>query len=506
MTTRSRRRIAQPPEVGPDDLVTEHERACDEIPPGYSDWRRFHELDLFVPTGPQRALLHSDSQTALFWGGIRVGKSTILAIDCARYLRGDHPRQLHHGPTVQLHAGRSWVQMADQLRTLWRFLDPRWFRARVDLSEGQVRGQRLPILTAVAGPGKDSQIRIGTYEMGALAIQGWTIHRSQLDEPPPQPFYTECRSRVITTGGRVRLGFCPTASNAAEIRPGAKQGKIDYLWELVDAGEVHLVHAPLTEESVTPCEGLIRAPYMTRSAIDAFAREIPARDRDMRLGLVRLPQSQGAYFDSWGRHLVRDIGVPGGWFLGIGVDHGSKPGRQRASLVMVRGNETWGQVHVLRHYRSDGRSDDDADGAGVLRMLEETGHTLDDVDFWCGDRAHGGDKKGGIKSNWRLRRAIARQVGIDDSHARWTKKLPLPMQRMWTPYKYENSQWDGCEVLHRLMVREQFTIDPSCGGDDSLAGDFALWNGRMTCEHKDGVDSVRYAAIPMLDSRWHRVT
>lgn len=486
------------PEVGPEDVLREHERACD-VGDGYGTWLRHHRSDVLQHTRPQHDMLVAEEQTALFWGGIRTGKSTLLAEDCALYLRGDHPCQRHTGATVQLHAGRSWSQMTDQVRCLWDFLDPRDFRSRLDLSEGAVRGQRMPVLSVQAGPRAGSQIRIGTYEMGPLSVQGWTLHRAQLDEPPPQPYYTEVRSRVLTTGGRVRIGFCPTAAHV-----GIRGTDLEYVWKLVDSGEIRLIHAPLTVENVTPCEGLIRTPLMTRDDIAAFEREIPARDRLMRMGLARHPDQVGRAFDAWTPELIVDRGVPPGCSLGIGVDHGSLPGRQRATLVCISGRGESARVHALRHYRSQGRSDDAADAAGILAMIVSIGHELQDVDFWVGDRAHGGDHLGGRKSNYRLMRAIAHAVGIDDAKQNWRAQLPAPLRRMWTPLKYDGSVWDDVAVFHRLMLGKRFTVDPSCGGSDSLAGDFAGWAGRYTDPLKDGIDSVRYVAIPMMADGWRR--
>ena len=74
---------------------------------------------------------------------------------------------------------------------------------------------------------------------------------------------------------------------------------VDVQIKLADSGEIRLIHSPLTVENVTPCEGMIRAPLMTAEAIDAFAREIPARDRSMRLGLSRHPDQEGRFFDAW---------------------------------------------------------------------------------------------------------------------------------------------------------------------------------------------------------------
>ena len=486
------------PDAGPEGVIREHERACD-VGTGYAEWLRAHRSDTLQHTRPQLEFLTAEEQVALFWGGVRTGKSTVLAEDCARYLRGDHPQQRHTGPTVQLQAGRSWVQMTDYVRTLWQFLDPRDFKARLDLSEGSVKGQRMPILTSIRGPRAGSQVRIGTYEMGALSVQGWTIHRGGLDEPPDQLYYTEVRSRVLTTGGRIRIGFCPTSAHI-----GQRGTNLDYVWKLVDSGEIRLIHAPLTVENVTPCEGLIRAPLMTAEDIEAFSREIPARDRAMRMGLSRHPDQEGRFFDAWSNELIVDRGVPPGFSLGVGIDHGSSPGRQRATLVATMGTGARAQVHGLRHYRSQGRSDDDADAAGILRMITETGHDVSDVDFWCGDRAHGGDHLGGKKSNYRLMRAIARQIGVDDSLKDWRNKLPAPLRRMWTPTKYDGSVWDDVEVLHRLMVGKRLTLDPSCGGDDSLAGDFSGWGGKYTDPKKDGIDSLRYAGVPMIADGWRR--
>lgn len=495
MTTALQRATATPEECEPTAILREHERACDETPSGYTEWARAHRLDTILLTRPQRQFLELEAQTGLFWGGVRTGKSTVLDIDGARYLRGDHPRQQHRAPVSIAYAGRSWVQMVDRLRGLWSFLDPRWFRSRLDLSEGSVRGQRTAILHAASGPGAGSQIRLCTFEMGALAIQGWTIHRFLLDEPPRQAFYTEARSRIVTTGGALRMGFCPTLAHV-----GQSGHDLDWVWTLVDTGAIGLVHAPLTVESVTPCEGMIRVPYITSCDLASFIAEIPPRDRAMRLGLSRYPETAGSYFGSWGHHLILEKQV-GGWDLGIGIDHGSKPGRQRVSLIAVGGRAPERTVHVLRHYQSDGRGDENSTARAILAMLEETGHALDDVDYWVGDRAHAGDRQGGKMSNARLQRALARAVGIDTDAKDWRRKLPLPLQRIWPPHKYEGSVWDGVEVLHQLMVREAFTLDPSC---TPLDEDLKEWRGSYIDAHKDGIDSARYPAIPMIAADWHR--
>lgn len=493
MSTAYQRATASTP-AEPEALLLEHERACDET--DYRVWERSHRLDLFQPTRPQLEFLNLDVQTALFWGGVRTGKSTILDVDCAHYLRGTHPRQYHRAPISIGYAGRSWMQMVDRCRSLWSYMDPRWFRPRIDLSEGAVKGQRSTILTAVSGPGAGSQIRLCTFEMGSLAIQGWTIHRWLLDEPPKQAFYTECRSRILTTGGALRMGFCPTLAHV-----GQTGHDLDWVWSMVDSGAIGLVHAPLSVENVTPATGRIRVPLISRRDLAAFSSEIPARDRAMRLGMSRYPESEGSYFGSWSRDLIRERQLPAGWYLGIGIDHGSKPGRQRVTLIAVSGRGQDAQVHVLRHYMSEGRGDDNTTARAILDMLASTGHSLDDVDFWVGDRAHAGDRAGGKASNARLQRAIAQAIGINLEGKEWRKKLPKPLFRMWVPYKYEGSVWDGMEILHQLQVRRTITIDPSC---TPLIEDIENWRGSYSDPHKDGLDSLRYIVVPMIAIDWHR--
>jgi hypothetical protein len=131
-------------------------------------------------------------------------------------------------------------------------------------------------------------------------------------------------------------------------------------------------------------------------------------------------------------------------------------------------------------------------------MLTRNGLALGDVDLWVGDRAHGGDSRGGRKSNERLKRAIALQTGIDVQRRGWGERLPKALRRMYTPIKYDRSVWEGCEILHRLMVGDdpKLRVSPRCG---PLNEDLSLWQGGQKDPHKDGIDAFRYISVAMCE-------
>ena len=281
--------------------------------------------------------------------------------------------------------------------------------------------------------------------------------------------------------------------------------KVDYAFDIVDneandwAG---LLHIPLEVENCTPRGGLIEEPWTSAEEIARFEAGLSRAEVEMRMGRSRRPRLDEAYFSAWGPHLRQEWSPPAGTFVAVGIDHGSKPGAQRASLVYVSGSHLAARAHVADHYRGDGRTESEDDARGILDMLARNGIRLEDVDMWVGDRSHRGDRWGGVKSNVRLQRAIAQQSGINVNRKRhlWTRDLPDALAKMRKPRKYDGSVWDGCDILHRLMVAGRLTISPrsEC---DPLDLDFSSWQAAYTDPAKDGIDSVRYPIVPAVDGR-----
>lgn len=454
---------------------------CDpsRVPTRWTDW--------------QRSVLESPYHMSVNWGPNGVGKSLVMGELGRRYLRCELPWQ-RPGPQTLILAGNTWNQLGSTLKYFWDGVDPAWFKAGIRYEAGGLKGQRLATYDIVSGPAKGGELRCGTFRAENLA--GPRAGLVLTDEPLPENVYNELWPRLFGRNGRMHQFFTTTLKTA---------GRIDYVWDLVDdatkpwAGEVHTA---LTLDAVTPRGGLVDVPWVTQEEIDRFEAGLSRAEVEMRMGRSRKPRTDTAYFSAWGSHLRQEWIPPVGTFVAVGIDHGSKPGAQRASLVYVSGSHLGARAHVADHYRGDGRTESEDDARGILDMLARNGIRLEDVDMWVGDRSHRGDRWGGVKSNVRLQRAIAQQTGINVHRKRhlWTRDLPDALAKMRKPRKYDGSVWDGCDILHRLMVAGRFTISPrsEC---DPLDVDFSSWQAAYTDPAKDGIDSVRYPVVPAVDGR-----
>lgn len=450
-------------------------------------------------TAPQTAFLTSPLPLLAIWGTNGCGKSIVLAEYARRAIEGTLEHKVTDGPVSVGLFGETWQQLGSTIKYFWDSVDKRWFREKVHFQDGQLAGQRMPIYDVIDGPGKGSVLRMGTFSAGARRLAGPRYHYVIADEPFPQDIFAELWPRLLGRGGHMRVGFTPTLGTAH---------KLDYLWDVVDdpdadwAGEVQV---PLTLDAVTPRGGLCETPWMTQEEIERFERGLPGPERACRMGLSRQPVMSDRYFIAFGTHLVSDIDrselVRTKAELCVGIDHGSKPGAQRAALIacaIVLGQP---KVWVLAEYKADGRTSSEDDARGIMRMLESWDVTIDDVDHWVGDRAHHGDRYGGKKSNRRLLHQFSLIRGVDPERIRsWRRKLPKALSSMDTPRKYERSVWDGCEILHRLMVADtpRIVFDPKT---TALQEDLMEWRGAQTDPHKDGIDALRYAVVDMTKER-----
>lgn len=450
-------------------------------------------------TEPQERLFASPYRMTVYWGANGIGKSVALAELARRALSCELPWQ-QKGPQTVILAGNTWTQLGSTLKYLWSSLDRNTFSRKIRFSGGAVKGQRLAVYDIVSGPAKGGELRLGTFKAENLA--GPRADVVITDEPLPRAVYDELWPRLLGRNGRMYQGFTPTISTSEDI---------GYLWEMVDdparpwAGEIQV---ELTLTAVTPRGGLLNVPWMTALEIEQFEAGVSGIERDMRMGRTRYPRPDVAYFGAWGPQLIRPIsirGLPPGTPLGIGIDHGSRPGAQRAVLVAVEGTGIHSRVWVLDEYQGDGRTETDEDAAGVLAMLARHGLQLEHVDRWVGDRAHGGYQGGnGAKSNQRLKAAIAQRIGLDTAgRTGWHERLPDGLRYMWTPRKYDRSVWEGCEILHRMMVgmSPRILVSDRCV---HLAEDLSKWQGKSTDPHKDGIDALRYIVVDMIEGRGRR--
>lgn len=446
-------------------------------------------------TAPQRALFDSPHKLTVLWGANGIGKSVAMGEYCVRAIAGELHWQ-RPGPQVVMLAGNTWSQLGSTIKYMMEGRLRGWLPHGVRYEGGTMKGQRLAIFSIVDGPGKGGELRLGTFRARNLA--GPRANVVVTDEPMPESVYAELWPRLLGRGGRMVQGFTPTLGTAHDV---------GYLWELVDdqtkpwAGEIHV---PLTLEAVTPRGGLLSMPWMTQDEISTFEQGLPEIERDLRMGRSRTPRRDQAYFSAWRPDLVRHrpLSELAGWRLGVGIDHGSKPGSQRAIVVACGGSGLYSHLHVLAEYQAEGRTSTREDARAILDMLDRLGVSPADVDVWKGDRAHHGDRRGGKKSNQRLKAALAEQMGHDTRRRGWSEKLPEPLRYMSVPRKFDGSVWEGSEILHRLMVDDppRFSVDPAAV---HIQHDLASWEGSTspTDPWKHGIDALRYIGVPMAEGR-----
>lgn len=454
-------------------------------------------------TNPQRAVFDSPYRLTISWGGNGVGKSLMLAEYVRRAMGGELPWQLPNrdGHTVIL-AGNTWSQLGSTIKYLWSLTDPRWFRETIRYEAGGLKGQRLQVYDIVAGPGEGGELRLGTFKAENLA--GPRAEVVATDEPLPEEVYNELWPRLFGRGGRMLQTFTPTMGTA---------GDMAYIWRMVDddalpwAGEIRM---PLDADAVTPRGGMYEIPWATQEEIDQFEAGLSIVQREMRMGRSRHPKTDAAYYSAWGDHLVMDRPPP--WFyeeldaahrerrkgrirVGVGVDHGSKPGAQRAVLVNVMGFGLHAKVWVADEYEAGGTTSRQ-DAAGLIAMLERNHLAPKDVDLWVGDRAH--DWRGGKKANQYLMQGIAAVLGYDVNRRGWVSKLPRQLQMMRTPRKSLSSVYEGADIIHRMMLRgrDTYAVNRRCV---KLDEDHRQWRGGHREPAKDGCDAERYVIIPMIE-------
>jgi len=473
-------------------------------------WRGRGKLDSMLWTQPQLDLFASPYRLTVSWGANAIGKSVgaaglaAKALGCGLYWQ-------RPGPTTVILAGRTWTQLGSTIKWLWEFIDPAWFSKKLRYEAGGVRGQRMQVFDILTGPAKGGELRLGVFNAEHLA--GPRADVVITDEPLPKAVHNELWPRLLGRGGRMYETFTPTEKTTT---------KLDYLWDLVDdedAPWIGEIHTPLTVAAVTPVGGMFPVPWITQEEIDQFEYGLSARVRDMRMGRSRIPQGDAAQYSAWGPHLILD--EPPRWWrravasqdrrrmplVGIGMDHGSKPGAQRAT--MAHSNRATGlhsRIWIPDEYKSTAGRSEHEDARGVLAMLERQSLDVRDVDIWVGDRAHAGDSRGGRKSNLRFQEAMAAQMGIDTNRRRWSSKLPINLREMRTPYKYDNSVFEGVDIIHRLMLRatdeeagtEWYAVHRRCVYLDE---DHREWKGSWKEPAKDGCDSERYIVVPMVEGK-----
>ncbi len=456
--------------LGALDLVTasahrNQTRALDyvHLTPAQEEWQRF------------------DGPEALWIDGNAVGKSFGLAWMVVQFLRGTHPHLRRRPPVTAMVLGFSWDQMLPLMEKLWLLTPKDEVAEHCGFMEGRGLIGKPPRLVLDKGPGAGSRAVFSTYKAGSRRIAGGQYDLCVLDEPPEERIVGEIRPRLLRRRGFLRIGMTPTP----DMPP------IEYLLEKVDQGKLPRHNVGLSEAACWP-RGF-PAPWHWQREIDEYAGGLLEHERAMRIYGDATRVASGRWIPSFveSDHMVDvDLDELVGWYLVVGLDHGTAGGKQCAVLIAVHGRTTdRPQVVYLDEVKARGATTPEEDVEAVLAMLARNGLMYDSVDAWVGDIPAWTRTKRTqvVKSNREFRAELARKLGRT---VQQTRKID-------EPHKGDQSVSLGCRLVNTLFRRGMARVKRRC---KHLRGAFMEFDGDPHHPTKDVLDAGRYATEAAVTS------
>lgn len=432
-------------------------------------------------TRPQREFASATDRFLLWDGGNSIGKSYGHAFDLVHFTRGSHPwRSVPIGPRKVMVAGFSFAQMDPLMEKLWMMLPKGEVDPKLYYQPGQgIMGFKERVIPFVAGPGRGSVIYLTTYEQGPQRIMGFQGHRLSMDEPPPAPVYAEARPRLNTYKGELRITMTPTPESPP----------LEYLRKELTDGHIRMMKTSYNQENITVHGGLVPWPWKLQADIDEDIASYLPDERPMREHGDFDPLVAGRWLERFTEENITDADLPGdvGWYLAVAVDHGTRPGREWATLCA---GSTDGDYWIVDESHVPGVTTMAEDARGILVMLDRNGLSWMDVDHWIGDRATSESFYGSAKSNSDLQTELAALLGLSRQRA------ADGGLRFKTMFKDRGSVRRGFQVMNTMAARKRLHVRRRCQGFIQGARSFA---GDMNAEEKDPLDSARYGLLTLHD-------
>lgn len=429
---------------------------------------------------PQVDFASSRERFLLWRGGNSIGKSWGHSWDLVHFARGTHLwRSVPAGPRKIMVAGFSFAQMDPLMEKLWLMLPKGEIHPKLYFAPGQgIKGFKEPVIPFIAGPGAGSVIYLATYEQGTERIMGFQGHRLSMDEPPPASLYGEARPRLNYYRGEMRITFTPTPSSPP----------LAYMRKEVEEGRVVEIQTTYNQAACTIRGGLVPWAWKREPEIEEDIGNYLPDERPMRRDGAWDPVVSGRWLEKVTDAIVVEEPLPPGrWYFAVGIDHGTRPGREWATLLAANAQ---GEYRWLDEAHEEGVTSMADDASNILKMLERNGLTWEEVDHWVGDRRTAESTWGSPKSNADLTDALAAELDIP---ARELRERGL---RIVTAFKDRGSVRRGATLINQLAATDRLRIHRRCQG---FIGGAKVWRGEEALECKDPIDSGRYGLIVLHD-------
>jgi len=441
-------------------------------------------LVYFCPTPPQEAWMRDTSKIKLLLGGNQVGKTAAACVELIHRCLGTHPYIKTDPPPIQAflitHSHQQSVTIQEKLYNMC----PK-HELHPDCEFVPGRGFRgiHPVIRFNNG----SMILVKTANQG-LGLASSTISYVAIDEPVSQEVWGELAARVLRGGaggmtGTIGITMTPVGQD------------VTYLKKLVEDGTVTCHQAPLTVEATTPkyCK-----PIVTQDMIDRIAITYLPIDRAARLNgdwVVGVPE--GRVFDCFDDTMISSLPAPpGNYEFAIGIDHGSQPNAQVCILAAINLEDpTLPRVYILDEYVSSA-APPESHARAILEMCQRN-YVDPAACKWHGDNVHYGGQNGGKMSNSLLMRAFEKILQYPPNNLPW---------RIRTIKKARYSVYYGASLLHSIMARRNFFINPKCKRTILSLQRWTMkknQSDRSRDEFGHAVDCLRYCVTPVIDVQYN---
>ena len=410
------------------------------------------------------------------------GKTTAALTDLHWHCLGRHEHMPVRAPPVEW-----WVMCAAWGQSV--AIQKKFYEiAQAELSDRSVFdikngfGKNDPVAMYRNG----SIVRFRTSNQASLSLAGATIDGVLWDEPPASArLFEETRKRVLRRQGKVCIAMTPIGA------------PVDWLREIVEKGQITDHHHPLTVEALIPVGGtepltLDDGRPMDQRWIDELVANTMPHEVPVVVHGEWETSITGRLFHSFDETLhVHGRRPLGEVRICIGVDYGSKVGKQVAVLVAVDDTGTYPAIWILDEQVSEENSSSADDARGIVSMLARNELTWSQIDHAWGDRIY--IRGATAKANKELMRDVARQLGMP---VRALNPVIRTVKR--GRGRGRGSVDHGIRWLHQCMVREgAFNVSPRAV---HMIESISRWQYKDD-SYKDKIDALRYSLQDFIFKR-----
>lgn len=447
-------------------------------------------LVYFRPTVPQKSFIEDKSKLKILLGGNQVGKTWASAALLLMHALGRHP-------TIKGITRESWLicYSHEQSRIIQQKLYdlcPKYALADdCEFITGKGFRGLAPILKFKEEYG-GAIVRIKTASQG-IGLESGTCGLVVIDEPVNSETLNSCIARTTRGGPNGTRGIV-----AMSLTP---VGNVDisYLKKLIEDNKISVHRAPLNVANTTPigCR-----PIMSQQQIDDMVSAFLPIDREQRINASLDVVAEGVIFDNFDPSMIstHPVAPNGKYEFCIGIDHGSSPNSQVATLACVDMREPERpRIYMLDEYVS-GQAPPETHVRAIIEMCTRNGLRTEQIQHWTGDGTHHATRsRDGFKmSNILLMRSFETLLGYPP------RNLPFTIRR---PVKWRHSVMYTSSLIHSIMSRKHFFIHPNC---KQLINSIKNWtmkrssSSRSTDPHGHSIDSMRYCVSICIDRRVSR--